>query len=247
MRLCLQLLLASASACMLPAASEAAGLLYYTPAAAHKVAFDQRSAIIDGTPTLMLSGAVHYTRVHEEEWERVLLLAREMGLNTIQTYVFWNAHETTRSQVGNGDWTGRKDLPRFIQLAAKHGLWVTVRIGPYICGEYYFGGIPVWMRESGAECFRCQDAVWEREAQRWVAEVVKKIAPSLASAGGNVVMLQIENEYGGGDQVYLQEQVDMARAITTAVPWNLCHDVAPCTKVNTNSSGGYEYKALCTI
>jgi hypothetical protein len=39
----------------------------------------------------------------------------------------------------------------------------------------------------------------------------------------------------------------MARGITTAVPWNLCHDVGPCTKVNTNSSGGYEFKALCTI
>ena len=233
-----------ANAC-LPAA-EAAGLLYYTPSTAHTVAFNQRSAIIDGTPTLMLSGAVHYTRVHEEEWERVFLLAREMGLNTIQTYVFWNAHETNRSQVGAGDWTGRKNLPRFIQLAAKHSLWVTVRIGPYICGEYYFGGIPVWMRESGAECFRCADTIWEKETQRWVAEVVNKISSSLATAGGNVVMLQIENEYNG-DQVYLQEQVDMARKITTAVPWNLCHDVGPCTTVNTNSNGKYEYKALCTI
>ena len=176
--------------CGLPLA-EAAGLLYYAPAASHTVSFNQRSAIIDGTPTLMLSGAVHYTRVHEEEWERVFLLAREMGLNTIQTYVFWNAHETTRSQVGNGDWSGRKDLLRFIELAAKHGLWVTVRIGPYICGEYYFGGIPVWMRESGAACFRCADPVWERETRRWVAEVVNKISSSLASVGGNVVMLQV--------------------------------------------------------
>ena len=168
-------LLALLCLCGLPAPGAAAGLLYYTPAASHSVAFDQRSAIIDGVPTLMLSGAVHYTRVHEEEWARVFLLAREMGLNTIQTYVFWNAHETTRSQVGNGDWSGRKDLPRFVELAAEHGLWVTVRIGPYICGEYYFGGIPVWMRDSGAECFRCDDAVWEREMKRWVNVVVDRI------------------------------------------------------------------------
>ena len=35
-------------------------------------------------PTLLLSGAVHYTRVHEAEWGRVFDLALEMGLNTIQ-------------------------------------------------------------------------------------------------------------------------------------------------------------------
>jgi hypothetical protein len=237
-----------------PAAARAGGLLYYSPAQSHNVSFNERSAVIDGQPTFMLSGAVHYTRVHEREWERVFMLARELGLNTIQTYVFWNAHETTADQVGNASWEGRANLPRFIELAASHGLWVTVRIGPYICGEYYFGGIPTWVRESGATCFRCSDPIWEREAGRWVGVVVDKIRPSLASNGGNVVMLQIENEYNGGDpygsdpQGYLQQQVDMARALTTAVPWNLCHDSSLCTKINTdNSTGKYSFKALCTI
>lgn len=205
----------------------------------------------------MLSGAVHYTRVHEEEWERVFELAVEMGLNTIQTYVFWNAHETTRDQVGNPDWSGRANLPRFIELAGKHGLWVTVRIGPYICGEYYFGGIPVWMRESGAECFRCHDPIWEREMGRWVGVVVDKIRPQLATAGGNVVMLQVENEYSGGggaggnEMDYLAWSVDMARNLTVEVPWNLCHDIFPCSMVNhdndVNFTKPYNYKALCTI
>ena len=97
-------------------------------------------------------------------------------------YVFWNAHETEKSQVGNASWAGRANLEAFIAAAAARGLWMAVRIGPYICGEYYFGGIPVWMRESGAECFRCSDAVWEREAARWVGVVVDKIRPQLASA-----------------------------------------------------------------
>ena len=252
------LLLAAASRTASAGSSAGAkkdGLLMYTPGASHhKVTFDERSAIIDGTPTLMLSGAIHYTRVHEEEWERVFALAVELGLNTIQTYVFWNAHETTQAQVGNASWAGRANLPRFIELAGQHGLWVTVRIGPYICGEYYFGGIPVWMRESGAECFRCSDAVWQREMGRWVGVVVDKIRPQLASAGGNVVMLQVENEYSGGggagghDEEYLIWSVDMARRLTTDVPWNLCHDIFPCTQVNTdNATGAYDYKALCTI
>eukprot|EP01046_Picozoa_sp_COSAG06_P004719 COSAG06_NODE_202_length_20343_cov_59.390931_3_plen_1016_part_00 len=240
-----------------PAPASAGGLLMYSPGDSHNITFDERSAIIDGTPTLMLSGAVHYTRVHEEEWERVFELAVELGLNTIQTYVFWNAHETTRDQVGNPSWDGRANLPRFIELAGKHGLWVTVRIGPYICGEYYFGGIPVWMRESGASCFRCHDPIWEREMGRWVGVVVDKIRPQLATAGGNVVMLQVENEYSGGggaggnEMDYLAWSVDMARNLTTAVPWNLCHDIMPCSQVNHDNdatyAAPYNYKALCTI
>eukprot|EP01047_Picozoa_sp_COSAG01_P108933 COSAG01_NODE_37835_length_498_cov_0.877193_1_plen_112_part_01 len=99
-----------------PAAARAGGLLYYSPAQSHNVSFNERSAVIDGQPTFMLSGAVHYTRVHEREWERVFMLARELGLNTIQTYVFWNAHETTADQVGNASWEGRANLPRFIEL-----------------------------------------------------------------------------------------------------------------------------------
>ena len=61
-----------------------AELLYFKPANQHNVTFDERSAIIDGTPTLMLSGAIHYTRVHQDEWSRVFGLAVELGLNTIQ-------------------------------------------------------------------------------------------------------------------------------------------------------------------
>jgi hypothetical protein len=140
---------------------------------------------------------------------------------------------------------------------------VSVRIGPYICGEYYFGGIPVWMRDSGAACFRCDDPIWEREMQRWVGHVVERISPQLASRGGNVVMLQIENEFGGpagskggeflpGSDAdkYLEWAVDMARGLTTDVPWLLCHDVDQCTAVNHGGSqpynqSKYQFKALC--
>jgi beta-galactosidase GanA len=245
-------------------AESSASVIYYTPGQSHNITFDQRSPKINGAPTLLLSGAVHYTRVHEEEWGRVFDLAVEMGLNTIQTYVFWNAHETFASQVGNASWDGRANLPRFIDAAAARGLWVAVRIGPYICGEYYFGGIPVWMRESGAECFRCDDPIWEREMERWVKLVLQKIEPQIAPKG-NVIMLQIENEYGGpagskgGDYPpgsdnakYLGWAVDMARNQTTSVPWLLCHDVDQCTEINHGNNQpyndtAYDYKALCAI
>ena len=50
---------------------------------------------------------------------------------------------------------------------------------------------------------------------------MEKIRPQLTSNGGNVFMLQIENEYSGGggagghDQEYLDWAVDMASTNTT--------------------------------
>jgi hypothetical protein len=82
-------LLAAPSAAAATTGFNPGSLVYFTPASHHNVSFDRRSPIIDGKPTLLLSGAVHYTRVHEGEWGRVFDLAVEMGLNTIQTYVFW--------------------------------------------------------------------------------------------------------------------------------------------------------------
>eukprot|EP00755_Sulcionema_specki_P016194 Sspe_Gene.61401::Locus_34073_Transcript_1_2_Confidence_0.500_Length_2681::g.61401::m.61401 len=211
-------------------------------AGGRNVSFDERSAIIDGERIFILSGAVHYTRVLPDDWPRVFRLAKELGLNTIQTYFMWNFHE---AKQGEWNWSGQANVTRFIEAAADEGLYVTLRIGPYVCGEYYYGGIPLWMRHSGAKCYRCADTVWKKEMARVVGEVVHRVTPLLYPNGGPIIMLQVENEYNG-DQEYLNWAVDMARETTTAVPWNLCHDLTKCTAVN-HASGRYQSKALCTI
>ena len=188
--------------------------------ASGNVSWDDRSAILSGRRELILSGAVHYARVMPEDWNRTLLMAKQMGLNTIQTYVMWNFHEPVQGQLV---WSDRRNLTRFVDLAAEHGLKVVVRIGPYVCGEYQFGGIPVWLRTlDNVKCFRCSDPVWKREMKRFVGEVVEQIRPQLYSRGGPVIMLQIENEYNGNDSDYLQWAVDMARNLTTEIPWYAC-------------------------
>lgn len=133
-------------------------------------------------------------------------------------------------------------MTQFIQLAQTNGLYVILRVGPYSCGEYTYGGIPTWMQTSGAECFRCSDAIWKREMQRVVTEVVRQVESLLLPNGGPIILLQIENEYRGTDLDYLGWAVDMARNLTTAVPWVLCHDMLSCTKVNAGMD-----KALCSI
>eukprot|EP00050_Salpingoeca_kvevrii_P009598 m.3803 g.3803 ORF g.3803 m.3803 type:complete len:916 (+) comp2353_c0_seq2:127-2874(+) len=232
------LLLLQGAAALAPSAA--------APGVGHNVSFDERSVIIDGQRHLIVSGALHYARILPADWPRAFALAKELGINTIQTYFMWNFHEAQR---GNFTWEGRADLPAFLQLAADNDLFVALRIGPYVCGEYYFGGIPLWMRDlDDISCFRCDDAIWKREMQRVLQVVIEQVRPFLASQGGPIIMLQVENEYHGS-QSYLEWAVDAARNLTAgeSVPWNLCHDLGQCSQVNRDAEGNYAFRALCTI
>ena len=66
-----------------------------------------------------------------------------MGLNTIETYVAWNAHEPAPRRVAHS--TGGLDLGRFLDLVAAEGMHAIVRPGPYICAEWDNGGLPAWL------------------------------------------------------------------------------------------------------
>lgn len=216
-------------------------------AAPHTVAYDSRSFLLDGERTLLLSGSIHYQRLFVSDWPRALSLAVENGLNTIQTYVTWDEHEP---QQGAISFSGKNNLTAFTALAASLGLKVVVRIGPYICGEHFNGGVPLWMRSppSSAQCFRCSDPAWLNFSQHVLGAVVGELkgASQLWTQGGPVIALQVENEYGGGDVGYLKAVVAQARALTTEVPWILCHDLALCSQVNAGAAGEGG-NALCTI
>lgn len=96
-------------------------------------------------PDRVISGAMHYFRVHPEMWADRLTRLAAMGLNTVETYVAWNFHAPG---PGSADFTGWRDLPRFISLAGEAGLDVILRPGPYICAERDFGGLPAWLLRS---------------------------------------------------------------------------------------------------
>jgi hypothetical protein len=208
------------------------------------VTYDSRSLLLDGERLFILSGSIHYQRHLPSDWKSVLSLAYEAGLNTIQTYVFYNLHEVEK---GNVDFTGQNNLTLFIQTAQQMGLYVVLRIGPYACGEHFGGGLPVWMLNSSgsnASCYRCTDPVWLAYSNRVLTLIVNEISSSnlLYPQGGNIIALQVENEYNGNSIPYLTAVVDQGRALTTAVPWILCHDLPDCTLINQ-----IEDKAICTI
>lgn len=170
----------------------------------------------DGRPHRVIAGAIHYFRVHPDQWQDRIRKARLMGLNTIETYVAWNAHEPRH---GEWDATGRNDLGRFLDLIAAEGMDAIVRPGPYICAEWHNGGLPVWLTGEGRE-LRSSEPAYLAEVSAYLRRVYEIVAPRQIDRGGPVVLVQIENEYGayGDDKDYLRALVEVTREADITVP-----------------------------
>jgi beta-galactosidase len=190
------------------------------------LSYDQRAVIIDGERTLLLSGAIHYPRSTPAMWDEMMRRSKAAGLNTIETYVFWNLHERRR---GVFDFSDRLDLLRFCETAQKHGLYVILRIGPYICAEINYGGFPAWLRDVPGIQLRTLNQPYMQEMERWVRHLTAYLAPMFAPQGGPIIMAQIENEYnliaptyGEEGQRYLAWSIELGQSLNLGVPWVMC-------------------------
>ncbi|WP_203184703.1 glycoside hydrolase family 35 protein [Streptomyces pratensis] len=173
---------------------------------------------LDGRPLRLLSGALHYFRVQPEQWPQRLRMLRSMGLNTVETYVPWNLHEPRPEEY---DFAGIADLDRFLHATREAGLHSIVRPSPYICAEWENGGLPWWLlADPAVRALRCQDPGYLARVNRWYDRLMPLIAPHQVTRGGNVLMVQVENEYGsyGTDTGYLEHLAAGMRARGIDVP-----------------------------
>ncbi|MFF3318903.1 beta-galactosidase [Streptomyces sp. NPDC003035] len=171
--------------------------------------------LLDGRPVRLLSGALHYFRVHEDQWGHRLEMLRAMGLNCVETYVPWNLYEPERG--GYGDVAA---LGRFLDAVAAAGMWAIVRPGPYICAEWENGGLPHWLTGRLGRRVRTADAEYLAEVERWFRTLLPQVVERQIDRGGPVIMVQVENEYGsyGSDQGYLRRIADLLPACGVRVP-----------------------------
>ncbi|RUS69129.1 hypothetical protein EGW08_023112 [Elysia chlorotica] len=170
-----------------------------------EIDYENDTFMKDGKPFRYVSGSFHYSRVHPFYWKDRLVKTRAAGVNTIQVYVPWNVHELTS---GKFSWDGASDLPRFLTLAQEADLAVLLRLGPYICGEWEFGGFPAWLLTANASMvLRTSDPSYMKYVDRWFTALLAKVKPFLYNNGGPILMVQTENEYGSYfacDFVYLK-------------------------------------------
>lgn len=164
-----------------------------------------------GRPHQIVSGAVHYFRVHPDLWRDRLRRVVALGCDTVETYVAWNVHQPS---PGVSTFAGGADLGRFLDIAAEEGLDAIVRPGPYICAEWDNGGFPGWLLRDRSLRLRCLDEPYLAAVDAWFDELIPVIAERQACRGGNVVMVQVENEFGsyGDDTAYLEHVRDGLRA-----------------------------------
>ncbi len=157
----------------------------------------------DGEPVKIISGAVHYFRNLPDTWSDIFKKMRAMGCNCVETYCAWNMHE---KKPGEFDFDGILDIAKFIKTAADEGLMAIVRPGPYICAEWEFGGLPWWIQADEEIEIRCSNKAYIKYFDRYLDRLLAEIKPLLCTNGGNIIMLQCENEYGyyGDDKEYLE-------------------------------------------
>ncbi|MFZ7942269.1 glycoside hydrolase family 35 protein [Neobacillus sp. 19] len=167
-----------------------------------RLTYNQQSFLMDGEEIQLLGGAMHYFRTVPEYWEDRLIKIKECGFNTVETCIAWNMHEPEEGQFV---FDGIADIERFIKTAEKVGLYVIVRPGPYMCGEWEFGAFPYWLLTVPNIKFRCYNEPFLEKVDAYFDVLFDRLRPLLSSNGGPIIALQVENEYGsfGNDKKYL--------------------------------------------
>ena len=161
------------------------------------------SVWIDGKAVRLISGAIHYFRVHPGLWDDRLEKAAAFGLNCIETYIPWNLTEPER---GKFVFEGLTDLGLFLDKIQAHGMYAIVRPGPYICSEWENGGLPAYLYSIPGLEIRRYNEPYLREVKRYFEAVMPVLASRQYTKGGPILMMQVENEYGsyGHDKRYLR-------------------------------------------
>lgn len=165
------------------------------------VGYDQ--FILNNKPFLIAAGAVHYFRIPKDYWRDRLLKLKACGFNTVITSIPWNIHEKNE---GAYDFSGNNDVEGFLDLARDLGLYAIICPGPYIGADWEFGGFPWWLLKYDNIELRCMDETYLKLVDRYFDELIPRLANHQICRGGNVIMVQAENEYGsyGDDTEYVK-------------------------------------------
>ena len=179
--------------------------------------------IMNGKNFQIMSGSFHYSRIPSAGWDDRLKRLAAMGMNTIQTYVPWNWHENTE---GTFDFEGDRDLSQFLTLCKQNNLTILLGAGPYIGGDWEFGGLPWWLLRDGSLNIRTYVSSFTNLVSKYLTKVHSIIKPHLIENGGNIIMVQIECEFGSfGDVVVNPKDLQYMEYLVNETRHNLGDNV----------------------
>ncbi len=174
---------------------------------------DSYSLMLNGRRWTPVMGEFHYARYPETEWRDELLKMKAGGIDIVATYVFWIHHEEIE---GQWDWSGRRNLRKFVELCNELGLKLIVRCGPWCHGEVRNGGFPDWLLKKGWK-LRSNDTNYLAQVRILYSNIAAQLTGLLWKDGGPVIGIQLENEYRGPGQ-HLLTLKQIAREAGLDVP-----------------------------
>ncbi len=189
---------------------------------AHTFTVGEEAFLLDGKPFIIRCGEMHFARIPRAYWRHRLQMIRACGFNAVCAYMFWNNHERVRGQY---DFAGERDVAAFCRLAQEEGLWVILRPGPYTCAEWDFGGLPWYLLKEEGIGLRTTDSRYLKPACDYLAAVGKALRDCQITRGGNILMVQVENEYGsfGCDSGFMRNQYQAIRDAGFDIPAFACN------------------------
>ena len=157
------------------------------------IEWDRHSLIFDGKRVSAVMGEVHYSRIPADEWADEVRKIKQGGVTIIATYVFWNHIE---EQEGIFDWSGQRNLRRFIEVCKEQDMPVILRLGPFCHGEVRNGGIPDWMFTKGCK-MREENKIFMHYVEQLYRQIFTQAQGLQWKDGGPIIAAQFDNEYRG--------------------------------------------------
>ncbi len=175
----------------------------------------------NGEPWFPFMGEIHYSRYDEKFWKESLLKMKAGGISIVSSYVIWIHHEEIENEW---DWSGQRNLRRFVETIKECGLYMILRIGPWSHAEVRNGGFPDWLLQKGFKPRTNNEAYFE-EVRKFYSNTFEQVKGLLLKDGGPIIGVQIENEFGhcGGltgvdGETHMKRLTAMAKEIGFDLP-----------------------------
>lgn len=172
---------------------------------------DKKQIYINGESKLILSGEIHYYRLKKEYWQKAIDNLKGAGCNCVATYIPWICHEYMENDF---DFTGKyheeNDIVSFLKLVKENDLFFIARPGPFVMAEMKNEGIPYWVFDKDNDIL---PKTWDERitynktcdylnpnflkcVNHWYSNIIPILSDYELDNGGNMIMLQLDNEVG---------------------------------------------------
>lgn len=165
-------------------------------------------------PWLPVMGEIHYARYPDSLWDDAIRKMKAGGIDIVATYCFWIHHEEIQGQF---DFTGRRDLRRFIEVCKNNRVYLWLRIGPWCHGEVRNGGFPDWLQNMSIQKRR-NNPEYLGYVRKLFEQLHAQAKGMLYKDGGPIIGIQLENEFGGPPE-HILELKRIAREVGFDVPF----------------------------